>query len=64
MRCKTKGRIGEMALKIDINKDFDKVHWNYLFKVMAQMGFHQKWISWMNYVGKQHTIQWWLMGTQ
>lgn len=47
MRCKTKGRIGEMALKIDISKDFDKVHWNYLFKVMAQMGFHQKWISWM-----------------
>ena len=45
MIYKTMDKNGEMTLKIDINKAFDRVEWSYLFCVMSKMGFHNKWIS-------------------
>lgn len=45
MRCKTKDKNGEMALKIDINKAINRAQLSYLFNVMAKMGFHLKWIN-------------------
>jgi len=47
LRCKRKGKIGEIAIKIDISKTFDRVHPNYLFGMMNKMSFHEKWIGWM-----------------
>jgi hypothetical protein len=47
MRCKRKGKIGEVALKLDISKAFDSVSWSYLEAILTKMGFHAKWISWM-----------------
>jgi len=47
MRCKTKGKIGEVALKVDISKVFDIVDWNYLFCLLQEMGFHETWINWI-----------------
>lgn len=38
IRCKTQGKACEIALKIDINKVFDRVDWNYLLIVMTKMG--------------------------
>jgi hypothetical protein len=47
LKCKNRGRKGEVALKIDISKAYDRVDWHYLFSIMRRMGFHQTWINWM-----------------
>ncbi|KAJ9561194.1 hypothetical protein OSB04_006354 [Centaurea solstitialis] len=33
--------------KVDFEKAFDCVNWNFLFSTMSQMGFGQKWIMWI-----------------
>lgn len=48
MRCMKKGKIGVIALKINISKAFEHVKWNYLLSVLRKIGFHEKWISWMH----------------
>ncbi|GAU48756.1 hypothetical protein TSUD_185510 [Trifolium subterraneum] len=44
LKRKTKGRRGELALKIDISKAYDKVDWGFLRGVMTRMGFTDVWI--------------------
>ncbi|GAU50953.1 hypothetical protein TSUD_411410 [Trifolium subterraneum] len=44
---KTKGRRGELTLKIDISKTYDKVDWGFLRGVMTRMGFTDVWIRWV-----------------
>ncbi|GAU23341.1 hypothetical protein TSUD_237950 [Trifolium subterraneum] len=39
LKRKTQGRRGELALKIDISKTYDKVDWGFLRGVMTKMGF-------------------------
>jgi hypothetical protein len=48
MKCKVKGKVGEVALKIDISKTYDRVEWSYLMSVMRKMGFCEKWIKWIS----------------
>lgn len=48
MKCKQKGKLGKVAIKIDIRKSFDKVGWDYLISVMRKMEFHEKWLSWIH----------------
>jgi hypothetical protein len=48
MKCKVKGKVGEVALKIDISKAYDRVEWRYLLNVMRKMGFCEKWVKWIN----------------
>ncbi|KAL4560863.1 hypothetical protein LXL04_033019 [Taraxacum kok-saghyz] len=33
--------------KVDFDKTFDSINWNYLVSVMKQMGFGEKWICWI-----------------
>lgn len=47
MRRKSRGSEGEVALKLDISKAYDRVNWSYLKARMQAMGFCQKWIQWI-----------------
>lgn len=42
-----RGQDGEIALKLDISKAYDKVDWAYLHQRMVSMGFCEGWIKWM-----------------
>ena len=44
---KRSGKIGEMALKLDMSKVFDRVEWGCLRDIMQKMGFDSKWITFM-----------------
>ncbi|MCI23418.1 RNA-directed DNA polymerase (Reverse transcriptase), partial [Trifolium medium] len=47
MKRKTRGRKGDLALKIDISKAYDRVSWGFLKGMLERMGFGEKWIQWM-----------------
>lgn len=36
-----------MVIKIDLEKAFDKIDWDFLDYIMARKGFGSKWQSWM-----------------
>ncbi|GAU25945.1 hypothetical protein TSUD_16830 [Trifolium subterraneum] len=47
LKRKTKGRRGELALKIDISKAYDKVDWGFLRGIMTRMRFTDVWVRWV-----------------
>jgi hypothetical protein len=47
MKTKTRGKIGEVALKLDISKAYDRIDWEYLKEVMIKMGFTMQWVNWI-----------------
>lgn len=42
---KSKGKHGDVVLKIDISKGFDRVQWSYLLSLITKTCFHGKWIG-------------------
>ncbi|CAN0904410.1 LINE-1 retrotransposable element ORF2 protein [Linum grandiflorum] len=36
-----------MALKLDMEKAYDRLEWDYLFEAMSRLGFHNKFTSWI-----------------
>lgn len=38
-------KVGEMALKLDISKAYDRVEWGCLKSIMKKMGFYEKWVN-------------------
>ena len=40
MRLKKKSKKYEVALKIDVNKAYDRVEWDFLEEVMGRLGFN------------------------
>lgn len=47
MKQKKKGAEGVVALKLDVSKAYDRVDWGFLMYQMKQLGFDNKWITWM-----------------
>ena len=41
----TRVRIGDVALKLDINKAYDRVDWGFLQFMLRKIGFAEQWIS-------------------
>ncbi|PNX74427.1 ribonuclease H, partial [Trifolium pratense] len=47
MKSKTKGKHGDVALKIDFSKAYDIMDGGYIRGLMHSMGFDEKWIKWV-----------------
>lgn len=42
-----RGRKGLVAIKLDIEKAFDRMEWNFLLKVLWRFGFGERWVNWI-----------------
>jgi hypothetical protein len=42
-----RGRGGLMAIKIDMEKAFDRMKWNFILAILSKLGFHSTWINWI-----------------
>lgn len=52
---KRKSQMG-IILKLDFEKAYDKVKWNFLFKCLAARGFNEKWCGWIQEVVSGGTV--------
>lgn len=48
LKNKRRGREGDVALKIDISKAYDRIDWRFLDNILRQMGFCEVWRRWMH----------------
>lgn len=47
LKMQKKGKQSHMVVKLDFNKAYDRVQWDFLQAIMQKMGFHGKWINWI-----------------
>ncbi|KAK9112464.1 hypothetical protein Scep_019983 [Stephania cephalantha] len=63
MKCNSKGKFGNVALKVDISKAYDRVDWSFLKGILLKLGFDDRWVqlvvylissvsSWVNFNGE------------
>ena len=44
---KRKGKVRQMAIKLDISKAYDWVEWSFLKKMMEKLGLDPRWVGWL-----------------
>ena len=42
-----KGKKGYVALKLDMEKAYDRIEWDFLLSCLQQLGFHDTWVRWI-----------------
>ena len=47
LKKKQKGKWGFRVLKLDMNKAYDRINWNFLMAVLNSMKFSPKWVNWI-----------------
>ena len=47
IKMNKRGKRYEMAVKVDMNKAYDRVEWDFLITVMRKIGFEGEWIRWI-----------------
>lgn len=45
LKGKKRGRHKDLAYKIDLNKAYDRVKWDFLIATMKKMRFNQNWVE-------------------
>ena len=42
-----KGKTGYMVVKLDMEKAYDRLEWEFIKAILTRLGFHPKWIGWV-----------------
>ena len=45
MRNRRRGKVGQMAVKLDISKAYDRAEWSFLQGIMQKLGFDPRWVK-------------------